>query len=320
MRIGLVSLLLVLPGGLSAWTLHEVQTRAGSPPVGVQGLPAGFPPNDLRAGTANRPLRAGFQKGLVSTDTIRRSVDFLWGAGATVNQAQYRNYIPSLDPTEPMPTAIDVVSFGTRYYPNAVAVLDGSCVLVAGGTEDRNTVIERWDFTWPIPMPVPQTDPTTGITTVALQVPDRRGISRIYLGTAPPDRRVRSMCGLVKEGALSSHALVLWSDNGDIGLLDIESGATSVLASPENAAGALVIPSLGSVPYNHIGFAERFDLGYTYELYRETVLGSRTAVWPATVLIDSDRDGEIDGFRVLDRAMWLAEGWNDPAEFVDPYP
>jgi hypothetical protein len=319
MHTGLVSIPLISIGVLGAWVWPESQSTAVSLAASAQGPSVNFSPNGLRAGSANSVLRAGFQKGLVSTDTSRRSVDFLWGAGATVNQARYRNYIPSLEPTEPMPTAIEMVSIGTRFDPNAVAVLDGNRLLVAGVTDDQHTVIVRWDFTWPSPMPAPQTDPATGITTVALQVRDRRGISRIYLGTAPPDRRVHSMCGLVREDALSSHALVVWSDNGDIGLLDIETGATSLLASGEIAAGAFVIPSLGSVAYNHIGFAERFDLGYTYELYRETVLGSRTAVWPATLLVDSDRDGVVDGFRVLERSEWLAEGWNDPAKFVDPF-
>ncbi len=288
------------------------------PLSGWDELPVSFLPDDLRSGEGNTVLRKGFQKGLLFTDTSQKQVRLMWAAGATVNQPEHRNYIPSLEASEPMPTAMAESLFATRYYPNAICRLGSDRVLVAGVTSGEGTVIERWDFTWPDPMQAPSTDENTGITKVDVVEPARSAVNLLYRKKPAQGHYVRALCELQKESQASTHALVMWDDDGSIDLIDLESGAITSLASGSGGSASLVIPVLETVRYNQIAAHERIDLGYVYELYY-TVHGRRVSTWPLTVLLDLDRDGVIDEFRVLDETLWQSQGWNDSNNYVNPF-
>lgn len=221
-----------------------------------------------------------------TNETFNRDLDF---ANNARGKARYEEARQSLDAT---------------FHVTAVGRLDSDSLLVAGhGLVDGRAVIERWDFLFPDPMPEPELG-ANGFTTVQIVFPGVQAADVDSSPNAGAPRYVTGICGL--RGG--SKALVHFAQPNDVYLLDLSTGAMTLLLSETAPGGSLgVAASLAVKEYCRIRVLDHPTLGYAYffevgaSAIHEDYGGSQvvTADTPLLRMLDGNRDGAPDGILEL---------------------
>jgi len=278
------------------------------------------PPVLYKNGCSER-IRAGFQEGSVSVRAVTKRLTLDWRASATTNSMQAPQ-----DPTiiDMVKNAVDgnvwqraTQSFTLRFEPTACTVVDGSRIVVCGISSTGRTVIELWLLSWPLVMPQPVTSVGTGLTSVSITLPSIGATQQLYSADVQGKRFVRNITPLRRASGPATEALVQFFDSNDLYSLSLGSGTLTLLAT---ATGGPLGP-IGVLVHhcqNNIAFGDRPEYGYSYifgnGLSSPFALAS-PAQYPTLILLDSDRDGDVDFKQELVDSDYLAQGWGLATNF-----
>lgn len=273
-------------------------------------------PAPLLTGRSHRSIRRGCQQGRVTFNAVAQQVGVLWTASPTTNRP------PSFDAPGTIDFSTDVVdlertesgqqTFSVTFRPTAAGVIDNESVLVGGVSRQGKTVIEVWQISWPLSVAGPVTNVETGVTSVELVLPGLGTQTRLYADNVAGRRYVRNVCGLEREDAATTEALVLFYDSNDLYRVDLSTGVLNLVASANDVSGDLgLIPDLKRRVYSALSYGHRTGAGYCYQLF----VAPRACVLPATtdntlILIDDNRDGELESFLALSASEYASQGWH----------
>lgn len=216
------------------------------------------------------------------TDTKRVSVDW--------------SYFPNLNDPSEMTT--ETQNFTTRYFPTYACGIGTDKLCVAGVDGLGKTVLELWAFDVSNVEADPPTKATrTSVTTLINEVvAGRYCILQFVPSRADPDV-----------------LLMRYHDSRDVYAFDTGTQVFTKVAGPgpTEPSGVIVVPELAGV-YASIGSRDHVTHGYAY-IFRlpHASPDSRKVV----VLIDSDRDGDLDSGDALTATEWDSGGWADPANY-----
>jgi hypothetical protein len=289
-----------------------------------QAQPTFFPqdiPSALLTSDMRGTLQRGFQTGRVSANASERTVYVHWTASALQNRAP--DYSLAWDPER---GTLGTASFSTdrqahvvAFYPTAIGRLSGDSILVAGAKTNGGTIIQKWTVLWPSEMPAPVVG-DDGFSSVSLVLPTvQKSVVYSTSGLGSPGF-VSGMCGLRSPVGVSD-ALVQYLDPNNVYVMSLTSGAMTLVASETGTSGTIgAIAALGAKDYSGIGSSERAGFGYVYQFYRgrTDVLSSSLDV-PVLMIIDSDKDGSIDGHLELSSGAYESTGWATLDNYVSPW-
>jgi hypothetical protein len=306
----------------STLLLHAV--FAATPPTQATFNPTTLP-YELQRGCADRTLRGGYQRGGVTFRAFESALEIQWTANALNNSTS--------PPDFTLPYHFETDSIGsyanhhaqqtlpTRFYPTACCVVDSTYFLVAGVTTQGAAIIERWELAWPSPMPTPAMDATDGRTHVHVATPAVARRERLYETAPLAQRYVRNLAGLQRSAGPTQAVLVQFHDSSDVLRLDLTTRQFTTIASGSNSSATLgQVPSLATNCERWVEFGDRIGLGYAYRFRIGTpwtMTGSTVGAPPSLVLIDQDRDGELDQFVELFPSESRTGGWWDLANFAN---
>ena len=189
--------------------------------------------------------------------------------------------------------AFETQEFAVRYIPSAAEFVGDRFLAVAGCLGESN-VIELWELS----IPKIELDPATG--NMRLTPGTRKSVRMLYRSSASTEEGQRGFARRMIWNRGKPRALFcLFADARDVFELtwpaSLELGATTVIASKSEYA------ELTTNDYDSVHGGEHLAEGYVYQLARSGALD----LTPALVMIDSNRDGEVDIITALD-----AEGFD----------
>lgn len=178
----------------------------------------------------------------------------------------------------------------TWYWPNLVEWISDTELLVTGiAPRDGATVIEVWEFSSSADTPgVVQHVLPDGSQGWSWNLPKVEEVHQVGEWTDPSRHLVVS----AKENkAQPGRVFVLFDSSGDVCDLTLATGSESLVASPDPNSAVYTSELVVATPWL-VGF-EAIDSpveGYVYALSTNFVWGAVQGV----ILVDSDRDGDID--------------------------
>jgi hypothetical protein len=268
---------------LSALPERAVE-RAQAPPPPAAGVHMGIPPREIWQGGPHPRWSTTVASGHtlhveLSVHTWFRAIELRWSCAGSAGVAQ-------------------VVTL--PYWPTDAIGLTDDEIVVAGKLRDGETVIE----TIGIAAPTQVLDATTRDRMwVASPVGAR---DYVYCEATATRDMVVWLRSMKRDAA---DLLVHFYDSGDVYRLRLATGELTLQASSTPGRGALHVPELADI-YREVWGGDHRSLGHVYVLNE---YGSPDAV----VLIDGDRDGDIDGSVVADSATWAAMGLGDADRYSD---
>lgn len=191
-------------------------------------------------------------------------------------------------------------------------------MLVAGLDAEGAAVLELWSLRWPDPMPGPAADPVSGYRAVEVAFPELDEVRRIPVDALAVQGGVHGLIELAGPPELGPRALVRHGARGEIHTLDLASGGLTLLASADAPGGRLgEIAELADSRLRFLRAGVHRSAGQAYVLGPPPAFCARGAASHRyLVLLDGDRDGQLDLHVVLCRATYLAEGWHVLAQQV----
>jgi hypothetical protein len=185
------------------------------------------------------------------------------------------------------------------YWPTYAEVVDSTTVLVAGKDRSGDTRIERWTVTLPIVTQL------VGGGGYSVEVQPLADIEVLYDAAVVGKDMIRTM---FRVRGKPSSALVQFYDSGD--LYEINWGVAPYSLTTVLAASAE--PALTQV-YNAFDAGDHSSLGYVYILADNANFFSV----PALILVDSNRDGTMDGHYTMTWQAYHAAGLDNAANYVE---
>jgi hypothetical protein len=220
----------------------------------------------------------------------------------------------------PRAEAAATLEEGTRFWPTAVAVLDPEHIAVGGRygeSGERATVVEVWRLGRPRVVREGGTARIEGLAVLERTV--------VYESAVPGRDMVRALVRLRGRPGL---LLAQFHDSGDV--VELEVGATRsavyhagpggrVILSSTPRPGVTCVPELANPVRVDVAVQESAGRGVVYALRASNELrfsrgGPSPAVEPLE-LVDDDRDGVIDGWRIAARPARAPSG---PAAITRP--
>lgn len=294
---------------------------AVSPPLPTQSSPAQPQYPQLKAACMNRHsgrIRHGFQRGWYEVNSAHKIVTAQWMAGENANEHPDTPYpiVPLEAGMKHMQQASEEIL--TRFFPLFAAVVDSERVFVAGVTDDGKAVLEVWRQAWPTNMPQPQSDGAdSGPRSVNVVLP-RRTIERIATITDPQRVHVLNVTPVRRSNGPSTQVIVQYWESTELHLVDLASGAHTLLASATGAEGIGPIPQLGQVRFNALAGRKHATAGFVYFLQYFQNGAVRSTLPDVVVLIDQDYNGTIDTHQIVTSAQFSAPGgWRDLVHYPD---
>jgi hypothetical protein len=198
----------------------------------------------------------------------------------------------------------DIQEIATTYWPTTVVALqDGKTLLVAGKRPDGNTVIESWVFFAPVLVPK-----DTAHTEYSLEPAVIDRVETVFdAATEGKDLVAHLVCKL----GSTSNVLVQFVDSRAVYDVDLAAKPPklTLVAEPRAAASIPAVPQLVQ-RYTHVWSADHKSRGYVYAFVND----GRDAVSPL-VLLDTDRNGTLDGSLVIPLPQWSADGWETASNY-----
>ncbi|MBL8862417.1 MAG: hypothetical protein JNK02_10445 [Planctomycetes bacterium] len=212
--------------------------------------------------------------------------------------------------------------FTLRYYPTACCVIDNESIVVAGKADDGQTIIELWTLAWPSPMPAPIVNTQTGVSSVNVALPSIAARTELYKANIVGRVLARNMCGLRRASGSTENLLVQFDDSSDLLSLNLSTKVLTFVAGSTASGGVLGILPL-SADQDYLQFGDRItgaETGYSYT-FGVSRGGSCMLVedpnFASLILLDSNRDGVIDGTRQYTNAQRSAGGWTNLVNFAN---
>ena len=200
--------------------------------------------------------------------------------------------------------------FPVSYFPTAVAGVSAGKALIAGKRgRNGNTVVELWKLSMPVVLhPNPP-----GSAPAVIQPSTIESVDTLY-DEATQGRDMIRLMSTVRHST-NKKALLQFHDSRQLWVLDysdLSNVLVSLLASPLQGA-PLTITSLGNTDYtlvyrgNHTQEGQLYFFGFSHPFEGCLVLS----------LIDSNRDGIIDGFSYIPEADWGVLGYGALNNYLD---
>ncbi len=198
----------------------------------------------------------------------------------------------------------------TAFWPTEVASLGGNRLAVAGkARRTGHTVLHVWTMDPPSSIPPPGVEVGTGETLfpeLALIVTDR---DLVYDAAVPGRGLVQFM--FANHGAPDEIFVQFW-DSRDLYLLDMNTNDLSLVLSSSRGHGVPWVAALAN-DYEHRFSADHSAQGYVYVM--APAYESSDSAPDTLVLIDADRDGDLDSWRTYDEDAYSQLGLTNAEEF-----
>jgi len=272
-------------------------------------------PAYLRGNSGAGTVREGNQAGTLELDGIAKVVRIDWKASAVCNEPpDYSLPWNVFEHTLGNHKVIKVSQeISRRYFPTACCALDSSTLLIAGVHSNGKVLIEKVELVWPSPMPSVVIDTATGITSVNPVVPSVGQTTALYESDLQSGGLIRCMSKVNRQGEAMTQALFMLDESNDVFTVDLSSGAVSLLASPTDASASLgLVPLLSGKDQTSISAMDHRVQGYTYAFRRNLGLQptvSDPSIPSILILVDSDRDGDMDAPLQLSPDDYMAQDW-----------
>jgi hypothetical protein len=180
--------------------------------------------------------------------------------------------------------------FATSYHPTGVIALAATKWLVAGKTTRGATVLELWTVQKPLVITsIPGGDPVIGTATVT-------AIDEIYDEATVGRDMIELMCRKAED---TNKVLLQFYDSKALYEINLTTQAYALVANPTASGSALVVPALNH-KYRQFWTREHTTQGYVY------VLASTGTSLESLVFKDTNKDGTIDAFQVVNNATWAS--------------
>lgn len=187
------------------------------------------------------------------------------------------------------------------YYPTTAILLAPGTLLVGEKNPRGATLVQAIDFQPPSAFAMAGggtalvANPITAIRTLYDESTPRRDmVRRLVVNRADPGR-----------------AFIWFADSSDLYSLELDTELLELVASPQAEAGALHIPDLAD-PFTRIWARNHAALGFVY-VFDNEFAEHRDPL----VLMDTNRDGQLDSFAVTDGPTWVSLGLDDPQQYLE---
>lgn len=266
------------------------------PFVGVPPMEAWSPAN-LRSAvlaanaTTGQPVRAN-----ISYDTLKKRVILAWRKRLSgffdERVAAHRNY-------------------GVRYWPTAVLALSTDRILVSGRRTNGRTVVELWTLSPPEIV----SSITPGGTSAETMVLGTRTVDEV-MDTGDSQQNTIQHMWLAKNTTTEKVLVHFWSSK-DIALLEVATGTVEIqVTGTIPQPGVLHEPLLTQRWVWAMGPLDHQDHGVVYILrLTEDIDDHDPTVIDRLLVVDSDRDGDLDLTWPMSAADFEANGFNDPSRY-----
>ncbi len=213
----------------------------------------------------------------------------------------------------------DVQTFDVSYWPTHVAVFHPNSICVAGKRRTGETVIEHWEFAPPLTEttpPIPEPGGGQGEPGYSIQAGERTAVSVVYnaqnlgLDTVVQMERLRG----VQEDSL----MVRFWDSRDLYAVRMSDGFASLIASCSTSPppGVLSVPALGSDSLFGLRADTHVEHGHIYVFGTgQEAQGFMKRGYEFPVICDTDRNGTLDTYYIVDEELWVAMGFSDPDNY-----
>lgn len=222
-----------------------------------------------------------------------------------------------IPPQAPRAVASDSQTFSTLYQPTHACGIGPREIAVAGKEIGGDTLIEFWSFAQPVKIEA-LTPPPQGGPLFRLQAGTRSAKTIVYRKSGPGFDTIAQMTRMRGPEDATLLLLRYW-DSKEVFRFDWTTDVLTRLASPSSGLpGSLHVPELAFTDSSAVRRGHHAVLGEVYVFPRRR--GSEGVSDPSVqtlVLIDSDRDGLLDGRLWIDGNGWQAHGLGDPANYVD---
>lgn len=195
-----------------------------------------------------------------------------------------------------------VQEIATSYWPtSAINLANKSTLVVAGKRKLGNTVIESWEFLRPKLVTPPIGSPYLKSATQSSKV--------VYDEAAQGRDIVRFM---VRELGQPNRIFVQFNDSSAVNRFDlgVEPATHSVVAVASGSPGsALLVPRLAD-SFTDVWSGNHLTRGYAY-----VFLNSNVDAIDPLVLLDANRDAQLDSWQTVTGPQWSADGWADSSNY-----
>jgi len=288
-RWSIVPLGLVIAACLLTFLPEEVGEQAQAAPP-TSGVHLGFPPNELIGGGpsprwSTTTASGHTVKAKLNVHTDYKAIEILWSF---------------TDPITFKPAAARQI-ITLPYWPTDAIGLSDVEIAVGGKMSRGATVIETVEISTPtLVFDIATGDPTL----IPSAVGDR---AYVYLESTIGRDMVVWLRNMKYD---TSNMLIHFHDSGDVYRLNLATEVLTLQASATPVTGVPYVPELAGT-YDEVWGGDNIALGYVYVLNE---YGSPDSV----VLIDSNRDGDVDSHVVVaDSATWASMGLSDAGNYSD---